>query len=365
MPNYTKLFNSIVTSTIWTEDDKTRILWITMLAMSDQNGEVHASIPGLARIAGIDMESTEKAIQCFLTPDPYSRTPDHQGRRITKIEGGWELLNHAKYRKMASKEDSKAATAERVKRHRERNAPVTPCNAPVTPCNAPVTATRDIAEAEAEIKAENSTYPTLPKGRGIYRKVTSDVLDLLRLITGSDANEFHDNAETVFREKWKVSREFVVDDRGDGRIGRVDLVIHHPDGDIGVELDRMSPRQKSIFKLTENFDRWIVLLRGCNDNPRKKRLNPTEKRNTKITANTPTMIQIGAWFGRQPETLWTVAESEALDRCKPTEQELAGMEGYYMAEHGEKDYRRTSVITLLNNWQSELDRAREWWKKSK
>lgn len=158
MPNYTKLFNSIVTSTIWTEDDKTRILWITMLAMSDQNGEVHASIPGLARIAGIDLESTEKAINAFMSPDPYSRTPDNEGRRIAKIDGGWELLNHAKYRKMASKEDSKEATAERVKRHRARNA----CNGIVTPCNGSVTEGMDIAEAEAEAEAKN--IPQTPKG---------------------------------------------------------------------------------------------------------------------------------------------------------------------------------------------------------
>jgi len=161
MPNYTKLFNSIVTSTIWTEDDKTRILWITMLALADQNGEVHASVPGLARLAGIDLESTQKAIECFLSPDPYSRTPDNEGRRIAKIDGGWELLNHAKYRKMASKEDSKAATAARVRRHRERNAPVTPCNAPVT-------VSRDIAEAEAEAEAEKknkrAVAPSLSRG---------------------------------------------------------------------------------------------------------------------------------------------------------------------------------------------------------
>ena len=99
--------------------------------------------------------------------------------------------------------------------------------------------------------------------------------------------------------------------------------------------------------------------------PRKsKRLTSTEKRTTKITTNTPAMIRIGAWFGRQESTLWTIAEAEALERCNPSEKELAGMEGYYAADHGDKDYRRTSVITLLNNWQSELDRAREWWKKS-
>lgn len=155
MPNYTKLFNSIVTSTIWTEDDKTRIVWITMLALSDQNGEVHASIPGLSRLSAVPIADVERALEKFVSPDPYSRTPDNEGRRIAKIDGGWELLNHAKYRKMASKEDSKAASAERVRRHRARNGEVTPCNASVTPCNAPVTVSRDIAEAEADTKKEN------------------------------------------------------------------------------------------------------------------------------------------------------------------------------------------------------------------
>lgn len=161
MPNYTKLFNSIVTSTIWTEDDKTRIVWITMLAISDQNGEVHASIPGLARLAGVSVEDAEKAINCFLGPDKYSRTEDFEGRRIVKISGGWELLNHTKYRKMASKEDAKEANAERQRRFRdrekERNATVTDSNATVTDecdSNGVVTEKRDIAEAEADTEVE-------------------------------------------------------------------------------------------------------------------------------------------------------------------------------------------------------------------
>lgn len=163
MPNYTKLFNSIVTSTIWTEDDKTRILWITMLAMSDQHGEVHASIPGLARIAGIDTESAEQAINKFMAPDPYSRTPDNQGRRIAKIEGGWEILNHKKYRIMASKEDAKAANNARVKRHRERKENVTLCNGDVMVCNGDVMVQRDIAEADTD------TDIVLPKGKNNTR----------------------------------------------------------------------------------------------------------------------------------------------------------------------------------------------------
>lgn len=154
MPNYTKLFNSIVTSTIWTEDDKTRIVWITMLAIADQNGEVQASIPGLARLAAVSISDAEIAISKFLGPDPYSRTPENDGRRIAKIDGGWELLNHAKYRRMASLAEAKEANSERQRRHRERNASVTHRNASVTHGNASVTPQTDKAEAEAEAEAE-------------------------------------------------------------------------------------------------------------------------------------------------------------------------------------------------------------------
>ena len=95
---FTKLFSSIVTSTIWEETNPTRIVWITMLAMADREGEVASSIPGLARTANVSLQDCETALRAFLGPDPYSRTKDFEGRRIEVIDGGWKLLNHAKYR---------------------------------------------------------------------------------------------------------------------------------------------------------------------------------------------------------------------------------------------------------------------------
>lgn len=154
---YTKLFNSIISSTIWTEDDQTRIVWVTLMAMADKNGEVQASIPGLARLASVPLEATEAAIEKFLAPDPYSRTKDDEGRRIEEIDGGWALINHAKYRDMASKEDSKKKNAERQKRFRDRNKR----NASVTGSNAEVTQSRDIAEADTEA---DPLPPISPKG---------------------------------------------------------------------------------------------------------------------------------------------------------------------------------------------------------
>jgi len=118
--SYTKLFNSIITSTIWMENNDTRIVWITMLAMADKNGEVQASVPGLARVAGVQTESCREALAKFLSPDPDSRTKDDDGKRIEHIEGGWRLLNHRKYREMCSREEQKASEAKRKADYRAK-----------------------------------------------------------------------------------------------------------------------------------------------------------------------------------------------------------------------------------------------------
>lgn len=107
MSGFVKLFNSILHSTIWSEPDHVRLVWITMLAMSNRYGDVEASVPGLARMAGKSIDETEDAIQRFLSPDPYSRSPENEGRRIQTIVGGWHLLNHGKYRELLSAEERK------------------------------------------------------------------------------------------------------------------------------------------------------------------------------------------------------------------------------------------------------------------
>lgn len=104
---FTKLFSSITASTIWAEPDHTRLVWITMLAMSDQHGRIHASIPGLANMARVSIEKCEEALAALKSPDKYSRTKDHDGRRIEDMDGGWRLLNHAKYRAIRDEESIK------------------------------------------------------------------------------------------------------------------------------------------------------------------------------------------------------------------------------------------------------------------
>ncbi len=118
---YVKLFSSILDSSLWERDLATKVVWITMLAMSDRDGLVSASVPGLARRAGVTTQECEAALAVFLSPDVHSRTKDFDGRRIAEVDGGWELLNFEKYRRLESAEDRREKDAERQRRKRLRD----------------------------------------------------------------------------------------------------------------------------------------------------------------------------------------------------------------------------------------------------
>ncbi len=194
---YTKLFSSIITSTIWIEDNPTRIVWITMLALADKNGEVQGSVPGLARLAGVSVEECDAALATFLAPDERSRTKTDEGRRIEEIDGGWLLLNHAKYRRMASLDDKKEQDALRQKRARARNAGVTHSHAPVT-------SQTDIAEAEADTDPKISEDNNARKARVERGTRLTDDFRLTEDLRGfaSDLGLDPDEARNEFVDYW-------------------------------------------------------------------------------------------------------------------------------------------------------------------
>lgn len=118
MIGYTKLFNTILGSTIWMEDNTTRIVWITLMAKADRDGNVWASLPGLAHFARVSQEDCKRALAKFLSPDPESTSKVDGGRRIREVEGGWQLVNHAKYRKMMSLENRREYMAKKQAEYR-------------------------------------------------------------------------------------------------------------------------------------------------------------------------------------------------------------------------------------------------------
>ncbi|MFA9263056.1 MAG: hypothetical protein ACEQSB_06975 [Undibacterium sp.] len=92
-----------------------------------------------------------------------------------------------------------------------------------------------------------------------------------------------------------------------------------------------------------------------------RKISKADQKKTKVLRNSLSMIQIGAWFDRKSETLWTVAEAAALMMIRPTQSEIDGMGIYYSAQiMADDDIRRRDLGTLLNNWSGELDRARKF-----
>lgn len=98
MNGFTKLDSGIVDSSIWSEDSDTRVVWITLLAKADKNGLVNIAPSALARVANVPLPVCLKALERFQQPDPESRTPSNEGRRLAKTEEGWLILNYATYR---------------------------------------------------------------------------------------------------------------------------------------------------------------------------------------------------------------------------------------------------------------------------
>jgi hypothetical protein len=120
MTGYTKLFGSIIGSTIWREPDHVRLVWITMLALKDRNQKVEASVPGLADFAKVSVENCRKALKVLSSPDPDSRSKEYEGRRIREVDGGWVILNGEKYREKMNQDERREANRLYQKRFRER-----------------------------------------------------------------------------------------------------------------------------------------------------------------------------------------------------------------------------------------------------
>ncbi len=158
MAGYTKLFNSILASTIWRADDKIRLVWITLLAMADQHGIAEGSIPGLAHFAQVSIEDCERALEFLKSPDTYSRSQEQEGRRVEDVPGGWRLINHGMYRATMNADERRAYLKAKQREHRARKrAAVNASSTSVDKCQPAYTPS---TQAEASTTASASTSTT-------------------------------------------------------------------------------------------------------------------------------------------------------------------------------------------------------------
>lgn len=115
---FAKLDSGICDSSVWMKPHDALRVWIALLAKSDSYGIVRVSAPALAHQCFVTPERLAEIMADFCSPDPDSRTPKDDGRRLQAIEGGWLIINYLLYRDMMQRKA--ASHAERQAKYREK-----------------------------------------------------------------------------------------------------------------------------------------------------------------------------------------------------------------------------------------------------
>lgn len=113
---FSKLDSKITKSSLWSEECYVRVVFLSFLAEKDENGYVESDYYAMQRTCNVKLEEFDEAIKKLESPDERSRTPDNDGRRIKRVQGGWIVLNHEKYR--LPEDVKKEQTKLRVQRYR-------------------------------------------------------------------------------------------------------------------------------------------------------------------------------------------------------------------------------------------------------
>lgn len=113
---FTKLDERILQSSIMAESAVTFKVWIALLAACRENGIAYVSSVYLSTICHLSLARVDDALQKLESPDEHSRSLNDDGRRIRRIDGGYEVINYAVYRDFSLKD----AEAERKRLYRQR-----------------------------------------------------------------------------------------------------------------------------------------------------------------------------------------------------------------------------------------------------
>ena len=148
--SFAKLDQGITKSSIWEEKEYIRCVWIAFLAEKDENGYVRATYRWMRKTSNLDNDKKgtkfAEAIKCLESPDPDSRSKDYEGRRIEKVDGGWIVLNHERYK--LHDDVIREQTRQRVRKFREKHN-VTKCNVTKPLHSVSVSKSKSISESNA------------------------------------------------------------------------------------------------------------------------------------------------------------------------------------------------------------------------
>jgi len=118
---YTKVYECLLDSSVWQESTDTRVVWLTLLLMMDEDGFVRMGSPAaLARRANVTEMSARSALKYLEGPDPDSEDEEGSGARLERVSGGWLVVKGGEYRDMKTRLDVREQNRLRQRKRRER-----------------------------------------------------------------------------------------------------------------------------------------------------------------------------------------------------------------------------------------------------
>jgi len=118
--HYVKIWSSILDGSL-ADDYRTRHVYEDLLKLADADGVVDMHPRAIAARLRLPLSMLTPALRKLSEPDPDSRTPGSEGRRISVLEGrtwGWRIVNWHLYRRMRSTEDVREQARIRQEKHR-------------------------------------------------------------------------------------------------------------------------------------------------------------------------------------------------------------------------------------------------------
>jgi hypothetical protein len=221
---FAKVFTQILDSSL-AEDWQTRHVFEDMLKLCDSKGVLDTTQEALARRTNVPVEIVKAAIAKLELPDPSSRTPNHDGRRIMRMDAhrdwGWQIVNFVKYRESASKEMLRMTEAERKRAYRAKfhrapsPEPSTPIKSKKERENSPASV-RDVSGTVRDVSGTVRDSPPVfaPLPAGLFRRELQDMLtgakSELKSIKANPANfisELSDKATELIMALQKEKQE--------------------------------------------------------------------------------------------------------------------------------------------------------------
>lgn len=198
--------------------------------MCDRDGYVYGSRPGIERLANIkwkyDNDDDVDPWQVLMSPDPHSsdkvRAPEHEGRRVEEVSGGFRLLNFEYYRGLRNDDDRRDQN--RLAQERFRNKPKSATVSRAKPRSA---VSKPISDAEAETDADSMDryvrgFPTLEQVKEKAKFIGVPEADAEQFFHHFESSGWIDkNGQSIVKwesklSTWKVTNQQVNYERNKG-----------------------------------------------------------------------------------------------------------------------------------------------------